>query len=69
MDFKGIYIVTCQAHRVIVKKANQMCGSFLLWTDQRIPGPVPNAFWGLLGPQKDVMVNFTKTVSKQTAIF
>ncbi len=23
------YIVTCQAHRVLVKKANQMCGSFL----------------------------------------
>ncbi len=24
-----IYIVTCQAHPVLVKKANQMCGSFL----------------------------------------
>ncbi len=24
------YIVTCQAHPVLVKKANQMCGSFLL---------------------------------------
>ena len=28
----------------------------------------PNAFWGLLGPREDVMVNFTKTVNKQTAI-
>ncbi len=27
----------------------------------------PNAFWGLLGPRKDVMVNFTKTVSMETA--
>ncbi len=43
-----LYIVTCQAHPALVKKANQMCGSFLLiffylvhlWTDQRIPGPV-----------------------------
>ncbi len=25
-----IHIVTCQAHPVLVKKANQMCGSFLL---------------------------------------
>ena len=54
------YIVTCQAHPVLVKKVNQMCGSFLfggspvglvhLWTYQRIPGPVS---WrcpgGLLG--------------------
>ena len=24
---------------------------------------LPTAFWGLLGPQKDVNVNFTKTVS------
>ena len=29
----------------------------------------PTAFWGLLGPQKDVNGNFTKTVSKQTTIF
>ncbi len=40
-----VSIVTCQAQPVLVKKANQMCGSFLLglvhlWTDQRIPGPV-----------------------------
>ena len=29
--FKGaVHIVTCQAHPVLVKKANQMCGSFLL---------------------------------------
>ncbi len=48
-----VYIVTCQAHPVLVKKANQVCGSFLapqvggspvglvhLWTDQRIPGPM-----------------------------
>ena len=48
--WQSIYIVTCQAHPVLVKKANQMCGLFLLknfiqviihlWTDQRIPGPV-----------------------------
>ncbi len=25
-----IYIVTCQAHPVLVKKANKVCGSFLL---------------------------------------
>ena len=30
---------------------------------------LPTAFWGLLGPQKDVKGNFTKTVSKQMAIF
>ncbi len=29
---------------------------------------LPTAFWGLLGPQKDVNVNFTKNVGKQTAI-
>ncbi len=29
---------------------------------------LPTAFWGLLGPQKDVNVNFTKTVTKQTTI-
>ncbi len=29
----------------------------------------PNAFWGLLGPRKDIMVNFTKTVSMQVPIF
>ncbi len=29
---------------------------------------LPTAFWGLLGPRKDVMVDFIKTVSKQTAI-
>ncbi len=30
---------------------------------------LPTAFWGLLGPHKDVNVNFTKTVGKQTTIF
>ena len=25
-----LYIVTCQAHPVLVKKVNQVCGSFLL---------------------------------------
>ena len=38
------YIVTCQAHPVLVKKANQMCGFFLnfLWYRYLaiIPGPV-----------------------------
>ncbi len=33
---KQVYIVMCQAHLALVKKANQMCGSFLI----RIPGPV-----------------------------
>ncbi len=27
--FGDLYIVPCQAHPVLVKKANQMCGSFL----------------------------------------
>ncbi len=30
---------------------------------------LPSAFWGLLRPRKDVMVDFIKSVSKQTAIF
>ena len=30
---------------------------------------LPTAFWGLLGPRKDVTVDFIKTVSKQMAIF
>ncbi len=33
-----------------------------------IPFNLPTAFWGLLGPQGDVNVNFTKTVSKQMPI-
>ncbi len=34
------YIVTCQAHPVLVKKANQMCGSFLCGRTKGLPGPV-----------------------------
>ncbi len=30
---------------------------------------LPTAFWGLLGPRKDVTMDFIKTISKQVAIF
>ncbi len=38
----SVYIVTCQAHPVLVKKVNQRCGSFLfkIFAWVTVPGPV-----------------------------
>ncbi len=47
----------------------QTLGELSVSTDMRQDFNLPTAFWGLLGPQRDVSVNFTKTISKQTTIF
>ncbi len=51
-----IYIVTCQAHPVLVKKANQMCGSFLLKFLSRWLSSLLIVKWSTCGRTKGSLV-------------
>ncbi len=61
------HLVNTSHYSVVYTAPTQQCGSVLVFICIVLNLPTP--FWGLLEPQRDVKVNFTNTVSKQTSNF